>query len=442
MIRTLAHPLVWLLGLMPFIWIDLTHVGGFSVNLSYVPALAVLGVAAFVPAVQRGAVSVAHNFGAWILAYLIYLPILQIALAGSEAQGMPIRQVFFIAVSLVTAAWLAASGSRARIFRTGGALALVLVIVVMEVLARRVGLSWIDAITRFATSGDLNFVIYGFFRRIFNAMNTSNEVAVGAAAKNALAVAVFTAGILFRAGYQAHGRDIIGMLVTALVLGLLVMLNTRSVLLMAFLSLPLVWLLSLARRGGISVIGLIGVGVAVCLALLGLAILFTSENALFLTLQERFSFNDASAGSRFEQLNWAFGRIETAIFTGSGYAEIGGHPVHNLFVGAWMHAGFTAFVLVVAFYSGLLLTWVGFLFQILSHPETWRLPMRAEWIAVLPIVPMFRVWLSGDAGHMNFVEWIAVGAFVGVIAANRMTQTAVTQPDRKRLKIVSNGHAT
>jgi hypothetical protein len=157
---------------------------------------------------------------------------------------------------------------------------------------------------------------------------------------------VFTSCILFRAGHRTARRDTTRKIVSILTFGLLVMLNTRSVLLMVLMvlmSLPLVAVIALSRRGGITVAGCVGTITATAICVMGVSIILTSENALMSTLIDRFSFDDASTGSRFDQLGWAFSRIEGAIWTGSGYAEIDGHPVHNLFVAAWMHTGLLAF---------------------------------------------------------------------------------------------------
>lgn len=435
MTRWIVHPLFWVIALLPFNWIELGRLGGFTISVSYMPALALLFIAAITPAYYRGVVPVLGSFGPWVIAYAVYLPILMISLTGSDAQGMPVRQIFFLTTALACAVRISIGSNLAGLFRSAGAFALILVVVVIEVLAQRVGLSWTDAILRFVTSGDLNFIIYGFFRRVFNALGDPDAAAVAASVKNGLAVAVFTALIVFRAGHRTARRDTTGKIVSILTFGLLVMLNTRSVLLMALVSLPLVWIIALSRRGGITVAGCVGAITATAIGVIGLCVIFTSENALMSTLMDRFSFDDASTGSRFDQLGWAFGRIEDAIWTGSGYAEIDGHPVHNLFVAAWMHAGLLAFLLVTSFYIGLVVTWARFVSQVMTQPQTWTLNLRPEWIAVLPLVPMFRVWLSGDAGHMNFVEWIGLGIFMGALVTNRLAQPVAARSQKAPLNV-------
>jgi hypothetical protein len=57
------------------------------------------------------------------------------------------------------------------------------------------------------------------------------------------------------------------------------------------------------------------------------------------------------------------------------------------------------------------------------------LPMRAEWVAVMPLLPLFRVWVAGDAGHPDFASWIAIFAFVAVVHANRKERSGFRGSD-------------
>jgi len=137
---------------------------------------------------------------------------------------------------------------------------------------------------------------------------------------------------------------------------------------------------------------------------------------------ERFSFADDSSGNRLGQYAWALARIEENPLWGSGLGTFKGQPVHNLFLGAWMHAGIFAFVLVVFAYLSIVVGWFLFVVRAVTQKGYWVLAVRAEWIAVLPIVPLFRVWISGDSGHPSFVEWTALFAFYSLILTNRIAK--------------------
>lgn len=135
-------------------------------------------------------------------------------------------------------------------------------------------------------------------------------------------------------------------------------------------------------------------------------------------MSDRFAFDDASAAARVVQFETAIERIEKHPITGSGFYEIEGYTVHNLFLSAWMNAGIVAFLLVVCFYILLIGRWLTFVWTIARHPDQWVLPLAPEWIATLPLLPFFRVWLSGDGGNLFLGEWIAIAAFLGAILAN------------------------
>ncbi len=415
----LLHPAVILFALLPFQWIVVGSVAGFTLKLPYLAVLAALPAALLVPRARGAALALAARHAHVLLPYLFYLLILLVALWGSKAQGMPIRQVFFIAGFVGVAAWLNAASDIGGVARRGGALAILCFLVATEVMARGIGLSWWTAVSRFVTAGDLNFVVYGFFRAIFNAPETGGEPAIAASAKNALAVVLLVALQMFRAGRAPGRTDWAGMLLTALVFFVLLMLNTRSVLVVAILGLPLVALLSALRAAHHNPAALVLKATAAVLLATGAAMLATSGTALVDAVGGRFTFDDSSTGARFEQYAWAVERIERNFLTGSGYAEIDGQPVHNLFLGAFMHAGLAAFLLVLVFYAGLFLAWLGFMARIVVQPGAWVLPMRAEWVALLPTVPLFRMWIAGDAGHPALAEWIALGCFCGLVLANR-----------------------
>jgi len=415
-----------LFALMPLQWMVIGSFGGFTLRPSYLAILAMFVIVATRPKLINAMQSVVARHGIWLLPYTLYVAWLTLAMVGTPGQGIAFRQVFFLLSFLAAASIFAQTGVRAATVRRLGGLALLSFIVVTEYLASKVGQSWTIAIPRFLTTGDLDYIIYGFFRATFNAVENARGTEVGAAEKNALSVAVFTAGVLFRMGAPRSAPDRLGQAVMAGVIFLLVLLNTRSVLLVAIAGLPLALWLGIARNG----IGnlpalaskslLLFAGAAVAL------LIVSSGHAVFEALSTRFSFGDSSTVSRFHQWNWALSRIEGNVLTGAGYGEIDGHPVHNLFLGAWMHAGLGAFLLVTGAYLAFLAIWLRHLTDTVLRPKVWHLDLRPEWIALLPMTPLFRVWLSGDAGHPVFVEWMGLAVFCGALTANAATARNLT----------------
>ena len=149
-------------------------------------------------------------------------------------------------------------------------------------------------------------------------------------------------------------------------------------------------------------------------------------------LGDRFAFDDASTAARFEQFTAALHLIQNHPFTGNGYTKIDGYVIHNLFLSAWVQGGIAVFFLAVLFYGALLGVWLSFLHQMVKRPQSWILPIAPEWIAPLPIMPLFRMWSSGDGGQMFLGEWVAVGCFIGSVLANQIRGRALTRYFRRQ----------
>lgn len=426
--KHLFHPFTLVVAALPFQWLSLKGLGPLSVQLPYLAILALLLSVLALPGRLRAVIAFPRYMPLVLLSFAAYLLVLMPALHGSDGQSIPYRQVVYLITFLCLAGTLLVTKSPGRLLRVSGAATLVGFIIVIEILARKNGLSWTNAIARFVGAGDLDYVIYGFLRTVFNSTAAEGQTIV-ASAKNGIAVAILVGVILFRAGFSGAGNDRLGWAFTGLAYFFLIMLNTRSVLVAGILALLLVSAIRVGRGDLPSVPGLILRWLIASVAVTSLVLLLTSDSAFIETLQRRLIFSDSSAGSRFDQISWALQNIETQLFTGFGYAEIDGHPVHNLFLGAWMHAGLGAFLLIVVFYLGLVAAWLRFVIAAIYRPDNWTLPIRAEWIAVLPIMPLFRVWLSGDAGHLFLGEWVALAVFFGCNFANARKINNIMQPN-------------
>ncbi|MCV2886859.1 O-antigen ligase family protein [Ruegeria aquimaris] len=425
---TTPRMLLWattvLLATLSLTWIQVASAAGFQLKVPYVATIALgivlcgspsrfaTGLNALLPAVFP-----------WLIVYMIYLALLSINLAGAPSKGIVLRQVFFVICGLTFAVSLVAATADNRILRRGGALAIVSFFVVTEYLARQIGLSWITAIIRFATTGDLDYIFYHFLREIFQTVAPAG-VEVPASEKNIVAVCVFTALILFRSGHTSAKPDILGIALTLFLLGVLVVFNTRSVLMISALGIPTAAWIRLLREGVRNPGEFYIKSFAILALLIVLILLLSAGSAAMDELEARLSFNDNSTEGRLSQYSWALSQIERNPLLGSGLIELKGQLVHNLFLGAWLHAGLAPFLLVVSTYLLIVLSWLRFVAAIVFRPALWVLPLRAEWVAILPMLPLFRVWVAGDAGHPGFGEWIALGAFFGLVAANRLAQNA------------------
>lgn len=423
--RTLANPLPYLLAVMAFQFLALAKLGPFAVTLPY----AMLGLAIVYVGLRGTRTNAAIDFvqanAGWVLAYAAYLVLMTAILAGSAGFSSPVRQMFYLAGMVATAATLATLPDPRRALRIGGLAGIVLFVAVSEVLARRSGTSWIEAITRFVGQGDREFVVYGFLRPVFNEFADPNDLSVPAARKNEVAVAMLVAALSVRAGYRGTGRDWVGIAVIAFTVGLLFMLDTRSVLIVAGASFLLILAVRTTRQRASERLTTY-VGLGALLALLVVAAGYQAvEGAAVDTIGERLSFDDHSTDARKDQYRAAFDSIAQNPVLGSGAFRVDGEPVHNLFLSAWVQGGFGAFLLVSGFYLALVLRWSGVVLSVMRTPRLWILPVPFEWVAPLPFLLFARVWVAGDGGHPFLGEWVALALCMGLAFANDRARRAL-----------------
>lgn len=417
-----SSALMAVLACLPLGWIQIVALGDFDLTLPYAMTL-LLGVTMLFR-FRRSAMALRDLVGRmapFLTVYVFYLLILALSVAGMPSKGIVVRQAFFLICGMTVASSVIALGANARTMRRGGAFAIFGFLAVTEYYARQNGLSWLIALERFVSSGDLNFIVYQFFREIFRtAQSGGSEVA--ASLKNAVAVGLFTAMVIFRASHERAVIDRRGQAITVLALVVLVLLNTRSVLLIAAAALPMAAAIAAIRRPQHSANRLVLKSLLFLAGLVTVLIILSADTAAIARLEDRFAFGDNSVGGRFQQIEMALAGIEQNILFGSGLQEFDGQLVHNLFLGAWLHAGLGAFLLVAVAYLAMLGAWGAFVFRIVTQRDAWVLPLRVEWVAVLPLLPLFRVWIAGDAGHPDFSGWIAIFAFFAITVVNEKTR--------------------
>lgn len=424
MMAVLFHPLTLMLATLCIQWVVLASFGSYTVKLPYFALAAIIVFAAVDARRVTACLMFVRQNAAWILTFILYAILLTAAVFGSPAQNVGVRQLFYLAGCIAFAGSLAAARNISGILRFGSGLAVVLFIVLVEITARQIGMSWVDAVGEFFSSGNLRYVVYTFLREVFNAANPSDDVNFVTSQKNAIAVCVLICGLLFRCASTRPWRDITGMAFLTVVGLLLLMLNTRSVIIVGALSVLLAITLRVFAGQAQNLPFLAFKGLATVAAV---AIFFavSEPSPVSDLMADRFSFDDTSTDSRMLQADAAIDRIAQHPLTGSGFYEVGGYQVHNLFLNAWMNAGILAFLLVASFYLILVGRWVGFIWSLVRYPERWVLPLAPEWVAPLPLLPFFRVWLSGDGGNLFLGEWIAVAAFLGLLMANQLRRTAL-----------------
>lgn len=412
--------LILLMLMLTHQWITLANLGGFAVRVPY-PVLMVAVICVAVMAPLRGStLRMIAGSALWLGPFTLYLLAILPAFHDSIAQGSPIRQIVFVMGTVSVASCLMALSDPRPVLRAGGVLSLLSFMITTELVGRTVDVNWTEAISRFL-AGDLDFVIYSFLRNIFNAFgDTSSDRMMLASEKNAISASIFLALVLFRMAGPRFRADWAGVIVTVLTICLLLMLNTRSVLLPLILALLMAGVLPLFRPPASSdpTRFLLGMTLAVLVIGLSLPLLAANDGPLMEMLRGRFALTDESSSSRLTQLGFAMHHIEGSILTGNGYMQVDAHPVHNLFLASFLHGGILPFLLTVTFYLVVLVGWLRFVFQLAVAPQRWRLDLRPEWVAALPLLPLIRVWLTGDAGHPSLPEWLALTFFQALCLMN------------------------
>jgi len=419
MIAALLNPIAIVLATLCLQWVALSSAGTFSLKVPYVALALVTIYAATGPRKLSAAIRFGRANLFWLVPFAVYLAILAAVLSGTPGASIAPRQTFYVISTIALGGCIAATPRLSAVLRIGSIVGLFVLLAAVEIAARSIGLSWIDAISAFL-QGNFNYVIYTFLRQVFNAVNSDPGDVVAAAAKNDVAVSVLVLALLVRSSSRNPARDWVGMAILAVAFGLLVLLNTRSVLIVAAFSLCLAAAVGAAFRPSQSIPSLLAKGtLAVGVAVIAVAYSLAASAASGI-LGDRFAFDDYSSAVRLVQYEAAFDAIENHPLTGVGYFEVDAHVIHNLFLSAWVHTGVAGFALVVIFYIAIVAAWLTFIARTVTRRGHWVLPIAPEWLASLPIMPLFRVWLSGDAGHLFFGEWVSLAIFFGCILANRM----------------------
>jgi hypothetical protein len=416
-------------SLMGIYWVRIAQLGAFSLEAYHLGLLFIIMVTCTSIYSPASVYRVLVFCAPWFLAYLAYLIVLTPALLGTSASGLLLKQGLFVTGFLCIAAYFSRASEPAGSLRIGALCGIALYLAFTEFSARLIGKSLFSAVADFLGSGSFNALIYGFFRPVFNSLETGTELAFVASLTNSIAVSLLVLSLCFRIGFKKPGIDVVGNMLTILTLFLCFLLNARSVALAAVVSIVLSLLIRIVAAKGVSLRELLTwclMGVVFVAASLVAGVFGSSAIDSVMGV---FKFSDSSADSRLEQYSWAFGLIEERLLLGHGYLENEtGYPIHNLFLSSWAYAGIVGFIFATIFYVGLAFAWLRWLFQAVSKRGYWMLKVRLEWVAVLPVLPLFRVWISGAGGLPAYGEWIALGVFFGLVMRNE-SERARSSPD-------------
>lgn len=416
------------LGLMAIYWVRLVELGNYSLEANHIGLVMVVLATTLSVYGAPAARKVVAYCAPWLFAYALYLILLLAAVYETPGFTLWVRQLAFAVGFVAIACFFYVASDVSGSLRRGGLCGILLFVLLTEYSARQIDKSLAGAIFDFVASGNFHAVIFRFFRPVFNSLAQSSDLAFRASVTNSIAVSLLVLAICFRVGSTTRRIDIAGTCIFVAVLFLCLLMNARSVVLAGVLGMMLASAVGLATTRGVSLAALLWWCVLTMAAGVLALVVASRGTAVLESVSDAFLFADSSTESRLSQYRWAFDLIEGRLLFGHGYVVTdSGHPVHNLFLSAWVHTGFFGFALVTFFYLALAYTWVRWLYRLLTIPGYWVLHARPEWVAVLPVLPMVRMWLSGAGGHPAFGEWVALAVFVGVIMHNDLRRRYGTQ---------------
>lgn len=425
-------------ALMGIYWIRLLQIGGFSLEAYQVGLLCIILATVLNATSPMTITQVLVRVAPWFAAYLVFMLFLVPAVLGTNATGLVFKQALFITGFICVAALFAKAESPAPILRYGGLLGLAAYLAFTEYSAHIIGKSLLGAVSEFLSSGSFQALIYGFFRPVFNSLDEASDPSFVASLTNSIAVSLLVLSLCFRVGGKRDSIDLVGggVMVMALLFGLL--LNARSVVLAAIACMAAAFAIRLMLTKGATFLEMLYWCAAGLAAVAAVTVISLHKPTALDSILTAFQFEDNSAESRLEQYSWALQLIDERMLLGHGYVETeSGYPIHNLFLSSWAYTGIGGFIMVLVFYGGLVAAWLRFVWNLLSRRGFWVLDVRPEWVAVLPILPLFRVWISGAGGLPAYGEWIALAIFFGLLMRNE--SAAVLSPAGRRVQYKPGG---
>ena len=424
------------IALLPIQWLAVGRVAGLAIKPFHLAlALVVLGLLLSRSALHALAAVVARC-SAFIFAFALYLSAMVVALLWTShlGQGFSIlvKGAAYFAAFLVLAASIAllpVDGLR-RTTRTavpaGLATFFLTALVVFALIGQNLVAIYVNALAR----GSVDELLYGIYPVLFRFGATVSEgenvEQAGTALRNTLVGAFIVHALLlwlFRGRSLPRDRIREAALTGALalaILGVLLSISRSNILALALCVLG-AWTLRVVRAGFRPHV------TRVFMVLLGVCLLFGVMTAagmwegVFRVASTRFG--NLAENPRIEMFEDAVLLIDAHPLRGAGLgSEVhlsSGKDlrVHHRVLSAWLEMGLFGLVTSLAYYLALIVAWGTFVVRIVRESDFWKLDVAPEWVAVLPVLPMFRVQLSGS-GSFTLVEWFCLAVFFGLWVRN------------------------
>lgn len=198
------------------------------------------------------------------------------------------------------------------------------------------------------------------------------------------------------------------------------MMLSRSVVLALLLVIMIVIVVDAIARNNATVFISVLVAVAA-----GMVLFMALPDTVIEALQSRFE-DTGSYDSRVEVYAIAIPLIEKHFWIGQGIGAPLPNPndsIHNLFLSAWFNTGILGFLTSAWFWlTAVAMVCLRILEVMLGrYRSSYELTIFHAWIAVVPIMGLFRCWLIGG-GNLNFSAWFSLGLFFAILYQEKVMQ--------------------
>jgi O-antigen ligase len=431
---------------LPVPWIELVHLGKFSVKPVHVALLALSLNLLFSHRLRQGLIDVAAEAWPFALAYAFYLAFLLFSSAwgsyvyGTSGIGQGAKYVpYFIAFFIVAAYF-----SQYRMLRLdravllGGTLSIALFLSLFALVFTFVGknlfIEYLKAIAR----GDAKALQFEFYGILFNyasgeVVTKENAEFISVSLRNTLmgyfiSLIVWIWAIRPASGTSQRGSQAVRVVLSTICALLVLLSVSRSNILVLVVAFMLAFtgrafLENPKAEGGWGIRILIFGSVVVLGSLLVIMVGAAASGFGDLLLDRIMAL---SRDPRLSQYEASLGYIDRAPFFGYGIgAEVPGFglQVHNIFLAAWFQSGIVGLAGSLAFYG---LIWAAWLQAALCFIRDNQVSSRLarHWILALPILPLFRSLVGGEGGNFTLIEWACLASFFGLLVAYRREKCA------------------
>lgn len=393
-------------------------------------------------------VSLIYRSRLFISTYILFLLLQSMVAAFGSPEGgyvfILVKQVAYFMCAIFLAAQLHGL-QRSQTFKAiywGLLSGLLLFVTVFSVISAAAGEDLLTLIFKAVTQGDSAALQFGVYPTLFNfvdgAMLTRNDADFqGTALRNTLvgAFVLFTTALWFKPfDLRQQGffevRFVNWALLGCCVFFILASVSRSNMLVLVLAASCLMFkdrnlktsLSSSSRLARGSIILLVGILAFVFLS----GVIVAVGTGLANIGADRFGSVDQDP--RVLMYSEALNFIEQRPISGWGLgAELGslGHRVHNLFLAAWYEGGLILLCGALLMYSSLIFMTLRATFAVRTSSASaiQITQLRSGGVLAVAILPIFRPWVSGDAGAFTLVEWACVAIVLAEYANQKMAKS-------------------